>query len=264
MNFLHYISSEDYINLNIKFSYKKYIYLTQLITLLFLVVLPYISNITLLILICCIQITLLITFKHLYLIKFLASYKKVLFFSLNTIFFSYFTNYHEYANIYISNISMLYFFKIILSLYVNRIVCKLNIYYIAYQIPQYIKKMIVVNTLYIIICYNISIFIKSETINKTLYTSYTYINKLTKNLYNIMMINILISSQILEKTIDRINSLYLGIKIKSKTNNKEIIKYIIVHNKKLFDQILKDQNNLNITLWNRCVHNKFKNKIYID
>nr|YP_010619455.1 hypothetical protein orf264 [Xiphosiphonia pinnulata]WAX03468.1 hypothetical protein orf264 [Xiphosiphonia pinnulata] len=264
MNFLHYISSSNYINLNFKFSYKKCIYSIQLITLLFLIALPYTYNTTFIILMFFIQIILIIVFRNLYLIKFLTLYKKILFFSLNTIVFNYFTNDNQYADIFIRYLFILYFFKIVLLSSVTTFIFKLSAYYIVYKIPEYIRKIIVLNILYIIICYNISIFIKSERINKALYIGYTSIIKFKIHIYNAMIINILISSQILEKIIGRINSLYLGIKVKSKTNKKEMITYIALCNKKLLDQILKDQNNLNITLWNRSVHNKFKHKIYID
>nr|YP_010618875.1 hypothetical protein orf264 [Deltalsia parasitica]WAX02888.1 hypothetical protein orf264 [Deltalsia parasitica] len=264
MNFLHDISSQDYFNLNFKLSYKKYIYLAQLITLIFLIFLPYIYNINLLILMVLIQLTLLTKFRDLYLIKLLSLYKKVIFFSLNIIFFNYFMNYNDDTTIYISNIFILYFFKIIFLLNIKTFICKLYIYYIVYQIPEYIKQIIILNTLYMIVCCNISIFIKSETINQLIYVGYKYISKLRFKFCNRMTINILISSQILEKIIDRINSIYLGIRMKNQGNKKEIIKYIIFGNNKLCDQIIKDQNDLNITLWNKSIHNKFKNKMYID
>nr|YP_009393297.1 hypothetical protein [Symphyocladiella dendroidea]ARW61859.1 hypothetical protein [Symphyocladiella dendroidea] len=264
MNFLHHISSQDYIDLNLKCYHKKNIYSIQLITIIFLMSLPYIFNIDLPILMFFMQITLAIVFKDLYLIKLFTLYKQLLLFSLSTIFFNYFVNYNEYTHRYINHLYIPYFFKITLLSYSKQFIYKLSAYYLIYQIPKYITHIIVLNTLYIIICYNISVFIKSETINKALYVSYTYITKVKVNLYNIIIINILISSQLLEKTIERINSTYLGVQLKTTANNKEIIKYIVFYNNKLFDQMLKDQNNLNITLWNRSVHNKFKNKIYID
>nr|YP_010619650.1 hypothetical protein orf264 [Tayloriella tenebrosa]WAX03663.1 hypothetical protein orf264 [Tayloriella tenebrosa] len=264
MNFLRYISSQDYIHLDLKFSYKKHIYLKRLVALIAIITLPYISNITSIIVMLLIQITVIVIFQNLYLMKLFSLYKKVLFVSLNTIFFNHFINYSQYNNISISYISILYSFKIISLFYVKKFICKFNVYYIIYIVPEYIKKMIVLNTLYIIIYNNISIFFKTETISKTLYIGYKYISNLQINLYNIMIINILISNQILEKTIEKIHSSYLGIKIKSKANKRELMKYIIFYNTRLFDKILKDQNNLNITLWTRSINNKFNNKIYID
>nr|YP_010619844.1 hypothetical protein orf261 [Symphyocladia marchantioides]WAX03857.1 hypothetical protein orf261 [Symphyocladia marchantioides] len=261
MNFLNRISSQYYINLNFKLYNKKYRYLIKLITVLLLIYLPYVCTITLIALVFFIQITLVIVLNNLYSIKLLNSYKQILLFSLSTMFFNYFVNYN---NIHTISVYILFFPKITLLLFNRKLIYKLSIYYIVYQIPEYIKRIIILNILYFIIYYNISIFIKSETINKFLYIGYRFMDKLKVNLYNIVIVNILISNQVLEKIIERVNSICLAIQIRSTYNKKEIIKYIFFYNHKLFNQMLKDQNNLNITLWNRSIDNKFKNKIYID
>nr|YP_010618681.1 hypothetical protein orf264 [Rhodomelopsis africana]WAX02694.1 hypothetical protein orf264 [Rhodomelopsis africana] len=264
MSFLRYISSQNYIDFNFKFSYKKYIYSTALILLLFLITLPYVSYIILIILIFLIQIILVIILRNLYLLKLCTLYKKVLYFSLNTICLNYLINHNEYISISFSYIYFFYSLKIILLFYVKKFFLKFYIYYIVYQIPEYIKRFIVLNTLYMIIYYNISIFIKSEIVNTTLLIYYTKISNLKLNFYNIITINLLMSNQILEKNLENMNNLYLGIKIKSKTSKREIMKYIVFYNHKLFDRLLKDQNDLNIVLWIRSLHNKFKDTIYID
>nr|YP_009399496.1 hypothetical protein [Dictyomenia sonderi]ARW69102.1 hypothetical protein [Dictyomenia sonderi] len=264
MNFLHDISSRVYINLNFNLPNKKYIYLARLVVISFLIALPYISNITLITFILFIQITLVIIMRSCYLIKLLALYIKIFFFSLNTIIANYFMKNNYFMHISVSHISFVYYLKIIPLLIIKRFILKFHIYYIIFQIPRYIKTIIILNTLYMIICYHITIFIKGEIINKTLYTGYKYLSTLKFSVCNKMIINILISSQILERIIERVNSLYLGIKIKNKNHNKEVIRYVIFYNRKLFNKILKDQNDLNITLWIRSIKNKFNNKIYID
>nr|YP_010619070.1 hypothetical protein orf264 [Pterosiphonia complanata]WAX03083.1 hypothetical protein orf264 [Pterosiphonia complanata] len=264
MSFLRYISSQSYINLNFKVLNKKYINYIRLILLLFLVSIYYTSNIVLFVLIFFSQIILILIFEDLYLSKLFILYRQILYFSLNTIYLNYLINHSNHNNLAFSNTYFIYSLKKISFFYVKKFTLKFYIYYTVYQIPEYIKQLIILNTLYMITCYNISIFIKSETINITLCIYYKSIGKLKLHLYNLITINILISNQILEKNIERINHLYLGIKIKSGSHKIKIVQYIFLCINKLFDKLVKDQNDFNIILWIKSINKKFKNKIYID
>nr|YP_010850417.1 hypothetical protein QQP83_pgp116 [Lophurella caespitosa]WGH13157.1 hypothetical protein [Lophurella caespitosa] len=265
MNLLRYFFSINYIKLKIKIFYNKYLYLITLLIFILLMVLPYISTNILIILIVFIKLIFIVLFQNLYINKLFRIFKSIFHFFLYTIIMNYFIDNNNFNQIAISNISFIYYLNIKLLMFNKKFIYKLYFYYIYYQIPKYLKQIFTINAIYIILLNAISIFIRNEKLNKTLLLTYVKINRIKLNGYNISLLNIIISNQILNKIIESITNIYLSIKVKNNnTLTKESIKSINCYINKFFNQLLKDENNISITLWIRLIKNKFKSKIYID
>nr|YP_010851209.1 hypothetical protein QQP87_pgp116 [Aphanocladia delicatula]WGH14146.1 hypothetical protein [Aphanocladia delicatula] len=265
MNFLHYISYISYINLENKIFYKQYIYLIIKFTFALLIILPYLSTNTLIILILFVTLIFIVLLKNLYINKFFIKLQEIFRIFLYTLLINHITNENNFNKLAISYISFTYYLRIISLIYKKKSIVQLYFYSMSYKISNYLKKFFIINTAYILLFHSISIFIRNEVINKTLLTAYIGINKLNLSLYNISILNIMINNQILEKVIENMNNIHLGTKIK--TNNilaKELIKNINFYTKKFFNQLLRDENDINITLWIKFISNKFYKKIYID
>nr|YP_010850615.1 hypothetical protein QQP84_pgp116 [Lophurella hookeriana]WGH13356.1 hypothetical protein [Lophurella hookeriana] len=265
MNLLRYFFSINYIKLKIKIFYKKYVYLITLLIFIFLTILPYVSTNISIILILFIKLIFIGLFHNLYINKLFRIFQSIFRFLLYTIIMNYFINENNFNQIAISCIPFIYYSNIKLLMSNKKIVYKLYFYYIYYKIPKYLKQIMAINAIYIILLNDISIFIRSETINKTLLLTYIKINRIKLNLYNISLLNIIISNQLLNTIIESITNIYLSIKIKQ--NNiltKELIKNINWYINKFFNQLLKDENNISMTLWIRLIKNKFKSRIYLD
>nr|YP_010851011.1 hypothetical protein QQP86_pgp116 [Aphanocladia stichidiosa]WGH13949.1 hypothetical protein [Aphanocladia stichidiosa] len=264
MNLLRYCFSINYIKLKIKIFYKKNIHLTTLIIFILLTILPYISTNILIILICFIKLIFIGLLRSLYINKLFRIFQSISFF-FYTILINYLINENNFNQIDISYIPFIYYSSIKLLISNKKIIYKLYFYYIYYQIPEYLRQMILINAIYMILINNIAIFIRSETINKTLLFTYVKINRIKLNLYNISLLNIIISNQILNKIIESITNIYLSIKVKQNNiTTKELIKNINSYINRFFNQLLNDQNNISITLWIRLIKNRFKSKIYLD
>nr|YP_010851605.1 hypothetical protein QQP89_pgp116 [Echinothamnion hystrix]WGH14543.1 hypothetical protein [Echinothamnion hystrix] len=262
MNLLRYVSAINYTNSIIKIFYKKYVYLITSLIFIFLMTLPYISTNILIILVCFTKVIFIGLFQNLYINKLFGIFQSILYFFLYTIIIHYLMNENNCNQIYIS---FIYYLDIKSLIYNQKNIYRLYVYSIYYKIPKYLKQIIVINTVYRILLHDISMFIKSETINKTLLLTYIKINKLQLSLYNISLLNIMISHQILEKIIESITNIYLSIKVKKNNiSTKELIKNINWYTNKFFNQLLKNQYNINMTLWIRQIKKKFKNKIYLD
>nr|WGH13751.1 hypothetical protein [Lophurella pseudocorticata] len=265
MNLLRYFFSINYIKLKVKIFDKKYVDLTRLLIFIFLIILPYISLNILIIFICFIKLIFIGLFHNLYINKLFRMFQSIFHFFLYTIIINYLINENKFNRITISYIPFIYYSSIKILTSNKKIVYRLYFYYIYYQIPKYLKQIITINTIYLILLNDISIFMKSEAINETLLLTYLKINRIKLNLYNINLLNIMISHQILDKIIESITNIYLSIKIRQNNiSTKELIKNINWYTNKFFNQLLKDKNNISITLWIRLINNKFKNKIHID
>nr|YP_009398035.1 hypothetical protein [Gredgaria maugeana]ARW67221.1 hypothetical protein [Gredgaria maugeana] len=265
MNFLHYISYISYINLGNKIFYKKYVYLIIKFTFALLIILPYMSINTLIILVLFITLIFIVLLKNLYINKFFIKLQEIFRIFLYTLFINHVINENNFNKLTISYISFTYYLRIISLIYNNKLIVQLYFYSISYKISNYLKKFFIINTTYILLFHSISIFIRNEVINKTLLQAYIEIHRLNLCLYNISILNIMINNQILERVIENMNNIHLGIKVK--TNNilaKEFIQNINCYTKKFFNKLLRDENNINITLWIKFISNKFYKKIYID
>nr|YP_010850813.1 hypothetical protein QQP85_pgp116 [Lophurella mutabilis]WGH13553.1 hypothetical protein [Lophurella mutabilis] len=265
MNLLPYFFSINYIKLKIKIFYTKYVYLITLLIFIFLMILPYISTNILIILIVFIKLVFIGLFQNLYINKLFRVKKSIFRFFLYIIIMNYFINENNCNRIAISYIPFIYHLNIKSLMFNKKIIYRLYFYCIYYQIPKYLKQIITINTIYLILLNDISIFIRNETINKTLLLTYIKIKRIKLNVYNISLLNIIISSQMLDKIIESITNVYLSIKFKQHNiSKKELIRNINWYINKFFNQLLKDENNISITLWIKLIKNKFKSKIYLD
>nr|YP_010851406.1 hypothetical protein QQP88_pgp117 [Echinothamnion hookeri]WGH14343.1 hypothetical protein [Echinothamnion hookeri] len=265
MNLLIYFFSINCIKLRIKISYKKYVYFITFLIFTFLITLPYISTNILIILVCFTKLTCIGLFQNLYINKLFKIFQSIFRFFLCTIMMNYFINENNCHKISISYIPFIYYLNIKSLICNKKFIYILCFYSVYYKIPKYLQKIIIIKAAYIILLHDISIFIRSETINQTLLLIYIKINRLQLNLYNISLLNIMISHQILEKIIEIIGNIFLSIKIKQNNiSTQELIKNMKWYINKFFNHLIKNQNNINITLWIRLIKNKFKNKIYLD
>nr|WGH12762.1 hypothetical protein [Echinothamnion sp.] len=265
MIFLHYISYPNYISLKIETFYKKYIYLITLTTFIFLIILPYISINTLIVLRLLVKIIFIVLFGKKYINKLLKVSQQVLHFLINALIINYFIDDNNTSQLSTISIFFIYNLKTILLSYSNKFIFKLYFNYMYYRILKYLQKIIIIHGAYLFLFNDISIFIKHEKINKILLVTYVKINKIKLYSYNISLFNIMINNQILERIINNIKNIHFAIKIKKNNiSKKELITNTICYTNKFFNQLLKDQNNISITLWIRCIKTKFNNKIYID
>nr|YP_009392041.1 hypothetical protein [Periphykon beckeri]ARW60389.1 hypothetical protein [Periphykon beckeri] len=264
MNFLYYITSIIYIDLNFNRYYKQYVYLLILNSLVILLFLPYLSIKVLVFITIFIQVIMMLVFRNLYIIKLIKIFKKIIYFSLLIIMFDYCIKdkYNEHQSI--SNISIIYYLRIKILSCTKIYACKISIYLLCYTIYKYLKQIIILNGIYILTFYTILIFIKSETIQKAILITYITINKLQVRLYNTIILNITVSNQILEKTVEYTNNIWVGTQIKNSICTKTFITYISYYINKLYNQLVHYESHLNITLLTRYTQNKFNTKIYID
>nr|WGH12960.1 hypothetical protein [Echinothamnion sp.] len=265
MNFLRYISYISYVNLGNKIFYKKYVHLIIKFTFTLLIILPYLSTNILIILVLFITLIFIVLLKNLYINKFFIKLQQIFRLFLYTLFINYFTNENNFNKLQIAYIHFTYYLNIISFIDKNKLIIQLYFYCISYKISRYLKKFFIINMAYILLFHSLSIFIRNEVINTTLLRAYIKINKLNLSLYNISILNIMTNNQILEKIIENMNNIYLGTKVK-KDNipSTELIKHIIYYKNKFFNQLLRDENNINITLWVKLISNKFDKIIYID
>nr|ARW60592.1 hypothetical protein [Polysiphonia sp.] len=265
MHFLYYISSTNYITLKTKLLKKKYLYLRITCILGLLIIIPYISSKILIMIVLLIEFCIMLILKNFYLTKITQAINNIFVFSIYNIIINYFINYNYCTNnnLIISYVQINYLFQVILFYCTKQIICKFCFYFIIYEIPQYMKKIIFLNTVYLLLLNDLLTFIRSEIINQTLLMAYTKLHQLKQEIFIINKLSLFISTQIVEHIIESINNFYLAIKIKNDVSIISLINYFLLYSNKPFNKLLQKQNNLNITLWSKNLQNKLNQEKYI-
>nr|YP_009397631.1 hypothetical protein [Dipterosiphonia australica]ARW66817.1 hypothetical protein [Dipterosiphonia australica] len=265
MYFLQDISSNNYIKMTTKVLRKQYSNITILFLTIFFVALPHISLKILVILLLTIELSYLLIFKSFYLKKTFKVIVKGLFFSIYTIILNHSID-EEYlhSNILLSNILCIYYLKLVIFFYQQKCICNLYFYCALYKIPQYLKKIAILHTINTLCLFKVSNFLRSHMIIKSLLRFYSLFNIISTNKYNRNLTNIFFSGQILEKIIDSIQNLYLGIKIKNFNSQKNLLAYSFWYSKTLLVNLLEYQSNFNTILWIKQINNKLNKKVYLE
>nr|YP_009395367.1 hypothetical protein [Polysiphonia infestans]ARW64347.1 hypothetical protein [Polysiphonia infestans] len=223
-----------------------YLKLKSILVSAYLLLLPYRYTETLFI------ILILITFnlnRKIFFHKILKSIKNNSFFILFILFSNLLIDnkYSKLSRIADNNIRFPYFFEFIS---VKNYVKNVKVYSIKFIVPNYIIKIIAINTLHIIITSNLFFIAKNEILLhdcKLILSN----NKRNKNNFSLSLLTILISYEIIEKILNKFYDFYVGLRLKNYISLSNSIKYINCFTQNIIHQTIEESYLLIIVIWNR-------------
>nr|YP_009396391.1 hypothetical protein [Polysiphonia scopulorum]ARW65577.1 hypothetical protein [Polysiphonia scopulorum] len=241
--------------------YRRFFFILILSKLLLLLMLPYLNiKLTSILLL---QVILLFKFKYIYIVVSSYFIKRILYIIFFTLVINTFLDYSTLTKItkLIPTCCIPYSGKLI-RLYINdKQKFQLSYCYICFYLPKYMKQIFETNIKYIVIITNLYLFIKKEILFKYL-IKYLSIISQTK-LINVNRLNSLFSNQILEKLLDSIESIYIGIKVKNKSSKFSLVKNTTNITNICMEILLDVTYSYNITLWTKAVTLRYKNRKFL-
>nr|YP_009394535.1 hypothetical protein [Vertebrata thuyoides]ARW63097.1 hypothetical protein [Vertebrata thuyoides] len=145
-------------------------------------------------------------------------------------------------------------FYLIYSLKIK--IIKKNIYTIYFyhfnlHIPNYLKKIFFIHLVHVTTTNNLFIFIKNTGFFKIILHNLNKKSILKNNQQELILFTIFLNYQILEKSINNFQHIYLGIKTKQHLSRYYFLIYMSNHSNNFLNKFINNKYLLMLTIWNR-------------